>query len=86
MSNRSDTTGFLDRTLSNLRKVWRGRPPGLTIAPDLPEGDVDRLKRQIDACLTAKGGEVSARNLPDGEGVEFSISLPRAQSPTRRPL
>ncbi len=61
MSNRSDAAGFIDRTLSNLRQVWRGRPPGLTVAPDLPEGDVARLKGQIDACLTAKGGEVSAR-------------------------
>ena len=61
MSNRSDAARFIDRTLSNLRHVWRGRPPGIAVAPDLPEGDVERLKRQIDACLTAKGGEVSAR-------------------------
>ncbi len=71
MSNRSDTSGFINRTLSNLRQVWRGRPPGIAVAPDLPDGDVERLKRQIDACLTAKGGEVSARLRAAGLGQSY---------------
>jgi malonyl-CoA decarboxylase len=51
---------FLDRTLRNLRVAWRGRSDG-DLAPDLPEAEIGRLKRQIDACLRARGGEVSAR-------------------------
>ncbi len=58
---RNDPVRFLDRTLRNLRQAWRGRPQAVEISPDLPESDVERLKHQIDACLSAQGGEVSAR-------------------------
>jgi malonyl-CoA decarboxylase len=58
---RNDPVRFLDRTLRNLRQAWRGRPQAAAIAPDLPDSDIDRLKRQIDACLSTQGGEVSAR-------------------------
>lgn len=60
------TPGILDRTLRRFRRAWRlggmGRGPLKDgVAPDLPDGDADRLRRQIDACLEARGGQVSAR-------------------------
>ena len=58
---RNEPESFLDRTLRNLRLAWRGRPQATALAPDLPQSEIGRLKRQIDACLKAQGGEVSAR-------------------------
>jgi malonyl-CoA decarboxylase len=60
------TPGILDRTLRQFRRAWRlggmGRGPLKDgVAPDLPDGDAHRLRRQIDACLEARGGQVSAR-------------------------
>jgi malonyl-CoA decarboxylase len=57
---------LLERTIRNLRRAWRdiaapalggGGPPH----PDLSDGDIAALRRQMQACLEAKGGEVSAR-------------------------
>lgn len=53
--------------LSRLKGVWRdiagsdraGKVP--VLAPALPEGDLVRLREQMEACLKAHGGEVSAR-------------------------
>jgi malonyl-CoA decarboxylase len=58
--------GILDRTLRRFRRAWRlgGTGRGLLkdgVAPDLPDADADRLRRQINACLEARGGQVSAR-------------------------
>jgi malonyl-CoA decarboxylase len=53
------------RLLDRLRGVWRdvaeqfGIARGL--APELPPGDADILRAQMRDCLSAKGGEVSAR-------------------------
>ncbi len=58
---------FFDRTLRNLRSAWRsiaGAEYDADVAsrrPELPEADVQELKKQMHACLTAPGGEVSAR-------------------------
>src|SRR5580700_2230395 len=70
MSDRAPTGFFdnvVDRTLSNLRNVWReiasstrGVLSG-TPRPDLPEGDAAQLRQQMQSCLDASGGEVSAR-------------------------
>ena len=38
-----------------------GAKPAQTWEADLPEDELPRLKRRIDQCLTARGGEVSAR-------------------------
>ena len=57
-------SGILDRTLQRFRRAWRlaGRAPLKEgVAPDLPPGDAERVRRQIDACLESRGGEVSAR-------------------------
>jgi malonyl-CoA decarboxylase len=59
--------GFLDRTLRNLRKGWQNLAGAsydaehASTRPDLPDEDVQRLRRQMAACLEGKGGEVSAR-------------------------
>ncbi len=57
---------ILNRTLRRFRRAWRlgGMGPGPLkdgVAPDLPDADADRLRQQIDACLEARGGQVSAR-------------------------
>ncbi len=59
------TPSFFDRTIRRFRRAWRlgGKGRGLKhgIAPGLSDVDVKRLRRQIDACLERRGGEVSAR-------------------------
>jgi len=59
------TPGILDRTLRRFRRAWRlggNRGPLKDgVAADLPDGDAERVRRQIDACLEARGGQVSAR-------------------------
>lgn len=63
----NDKSGFLDRTLGNLREAWRGiagaayDAAAATSHPDLPEGHAERLREQMRACLQTRGGEVSAR-------------------------
>jgi malonyl-CoA decarboxylase len=56
------TTNFLDRTVANLRRAWRGFAQGAAVAPDLPDEDKDWLRERIDDCLAARGGEASARS------------------------
>ena len=55
-------TGFIDRTLSQLRDAWKdiaGR--GGALRPDLPDDDAAHLRERMLECLEGKGGEVSAR-------------------------
>jgi len=58
---------FLDRTLKNLKEGWQiiaGSSYDASVAsdrPDLPDSDLDRIRQQMNECLEAKGGEVSAR-------------------------
>jgi len=62
-----EPTSFLDRTISNLRDGWRaiaGTSYDISTAmarPDLPDSDLETLRKQMLACLNNKGGEVSAR-------------------------
>jgi malonyl-CoA decarboxylase len=50
-----------------LGTLWRDLVPpreeriAETLRPDLPEDDLKRVRRQMDACLEGKGGDVSAR-------------------------
>ena len=61
------SSGFLDRTLKNLKTAWRGIAGSAYDAdkassrPDLPEEDLELLRDQMRACLETRGGEVSAR-------------------------
>ena len=65
--NEPNKSGFLDRTLRNLRKAWRGiagtayDAAAASMRPDLPGEDAERLREQMRACLETRGGEVSAR-------------------------
>jgi malonyl-CoA decarboxylase len=56
------SSNFLDRTVANLRRAWRGFSQGVVVAPNLPEEDKDWLRERIDDCLAARGGEASARS------------------------
>ena len=56
--------GLWDLTIERVRRVWpRGNRGTLKdkVKEDLPPADQNRLRRQIDACLEGRGGEVSAR-------------------------
>ena len=66
--NATNASGALvDRTLTNLRNAWREMTDSARVAltgavrADLPAEDLERIKRQISACLEGRGGEVSAR-------------------------
>ncbi len=58
-------TNLFEWTLQRIRRVWRVpgmRRDGLAdLSPELPDGDAERLKRQIDECLDERGGETSVR-------------------------
>lgn len=59
--------GFFGRTRSAFVNTWRDilgaakHKLSGAVHPDLPPDDLDRLRQQIEECLTARGGEVSAR-------------------------
>jgi malonyl-CoA decarboxylase len=62
-----EPVGFLGRTRKAIRKAWRDvvgvarvKMTGV-LRPDLPDEDLERLRKQIDLCLAAPGGEASAR-------------------------
>lgn len=63
----SDSPRLIDKTLGNIRRAWKDLTGAArvkltgTVRPDLPEDDWELLKRQIDACLEGRGGQVSAR-------------------------
>lgn len=53
--------GFIDRTLRGFRRAWRLGGKDRAPEPGLPDNDAQRLRDKIDACLEARGGDVSAR-------------------------
>jgi malonyl-CoA decarboxylase len=59
--------GFLDRTFGNLRRVWSDLSGstrsilGSAPRPDLPDDDSERIRRQLETSLAARGDEVAAR-------------------------
>ncbi|MBU1566422.1 MAG: malonyl-CoA decarboxylase, partial [Proteobacteria bacterium] len=53
-----------DRTLRRIRQIWPlGDQTALKNLVDahLPDGDLQKLREMINACLEGRGGEVSAR-------------------------
>ena len=67
---RSATASLFDRTLRNLRDAWRDISQtargaigagAAGVAADLPDADLDQVRRRMHDCLEARGGEVSAR-------------------------
>ena len=70
MSDTTVSSGILGRTRGLLRRALRDvvvsasnltSRSGLNIKPDLPNDDLARLQQQIDASLSGRGGEASAR-------------------------
>jgi malonyl-CoA decarboxylase len=63
----SASTGFLDRTLRQMRRAWRFAAAASTdelkgqVSADLPDAELPLVRQHIDACLQDRGGEVSAR-------------------------
>lgn len=63
--------------IKGLAKLWldvAGSAKGgetLSFAPDLPDDDLERLRKQMLACLEGKGGEVSARARAAALGREY---------------
>lgn len=66
-SRPSGLTHLRRRTMVGVLRAWREvrgtarNVVGADILPSLPREDVDRLKEQMQECLDAKGGEISAR-------------------------
>jgi malonyl-CoA decarboxylase len=67
----------VDRTWANLRNAWREIATstrgvlGGAQRSDLPDGDAAQLRQQMQSCLDASGGEVSARARSAGLGRTF---------------
>jgi len=65
--NEEKSIGFWDRTLQNLKSAWGKIASSsdefseTSVSPSLDEDDQARLVDQMQACLEARGGEVSAR-------------------------
>lgn len=70
MSDTAVTSGIFGRTRGLLRRALRDvvegaasltTRSGLAVNPDLPDDDLTRLRHQIDASLSGRGGEATAR-------------------------
>src|SRR5262245_54823718 len=63
----SPLSGFVDRALDRVARAFRDATTGARevvgapLRPDLPDDELPRLRRQIDACLDGPGGETAAR-------------------------
>ena len=62
----SGTRSVINKTLNKLAWKWkklslRGGNKTLVLRPDLPDDDLKELHKQLQECLEARGGEVSAR-------------------------
>ncbi|MDP6388698.1 MAG: malonyl-CoA decarboxylase [Alphaproteobacteria bacterium] len=66
----SGQPSFFDRLLGKWRDI-AGSSTGEPSADLAGEGDIDRLHEQMQACLDAKGGEVSARVRAAGLGRSY---------------
>lgn len=70
-------TNFIDRTLSNLRQAWSGLSDSTRYMitglprPELPEDDLERVRQQMEDCLTVRSDEVSARARAAGLGRTY---------------
>jgi malonyl-CoA decarboxylase len=65
-----------DRTLRRIRFIWPlGDQATLknTVDPSLPNGDLQKLRQRINACLEGRGGEVSARTRAAELGEAYLI-------------
>ena len=61
----SNSELFWDRTIRMIKDIWPlGDPDELKdrVRRNLPESDLEVIRKAVDACLEGKGGEVSARS------------------------
>ncbi len=65
--NDAPSRTLFSRALANLKGLWHGiagagyDAEAASLRPDLPQGDLDRVRRRMRECLESRGGEVSAR-------------------------
>ena len=65
--NETSSRTLLSRAFANLRGLWHGiagagyNAEAASLRPDLPQADVERVRRRMRECLKSRGGEVSAR-------------------------
>src|SRR5258708_32579223 len=91
---RKVATSLIDRTLRNLRDAWRDISTTArgaigaagSVAPALPDSDLDELRRQINDCLEARGGEVSARARAAALGRLYLGLNPEGRKRFRKPI
>ncbi|WP_245600964.1 malonyl-CoA decarboxylase [Marinobacterium jannaschii] len=68
---------MINRTWSRLRELWNGvavfgqSNDENRFSPELPDAELPRLRQWMDACLDARGGEVSARALAAALGYAY---------------
>ncbi len=71
-----------DWTLRRIRKIWPLGDPGKlkdVVEPDLPEGDIQKLRDKIVACLEVRGGEMSARSRAAELGEAYLVLNPQGR-------
>ncbi|MFH0780769.1 MAG: malonyl-CoA decarboxylase [Pseudomonadota bacterium] len=71
-----------DRTLRRIRLIWPlGDQTALknSVNADLPDGDLQKLRERIDACLEGRGGEVSARTRAAELGETYLVLNPQGR-------
>lgn len=65
--NETSSRTLLSRAVANLKGLWFGiagaayDAQAASLRPDLPDADLERVRRQMRECLESRGGEVSAR-------------------------
>jgi malonyl-CoA decarboxylase len=77
--DRGATEGLWNRALRRVRRAWPlGSPTALkdAVSRDLSDDDAARVRRQIDACLEGRGGEVSARARAAELGETYLVLSP----------
>ncbi len=71
-----------NRTLRQIRLIWPlGDQTTLknSVDANLPDGDLQKLRGKIDACLEGRGGEVSARTRAAELGETYLILNPQGR-------
>ena len=78
----ASSQGLWDLTLRRVRRAWPLGSRGALkdrIDPDLSESDAQALRTQIEACLGAQGGEVSARARAAELGETYLVLSPHGR-------
>jgi malonyl-CoA decarboxylase len=71
-----------DWTLRRIRRIWPLGDSGKlkdVVEPDLPTGDLDKLRKKIKACLDGRGGEMSARARAAELGEAYLVLNPQGR-------